>query len=95
MTAAVRTIQASPQAPILELMKGADLKVLHAVAEYMTDAIREAENAKRKTEDEYLAKKMAEVNIDPDIHDLVERLRLTPEEAADERTRWILGLDRK
>lgn len=95
MTAAVRTIQASPQAPILELMKGADLKVMHAVAEFMKDAIHEAENAKRKTEDEYLAKRMAEVNIDPDIEELVDWLRLTPEEATDERTRWILGIDNK
>ena len=68
---------------------------MYDVVEYMNDAIRKAEESKRKAEDEYLAKKMAEVNIDPDIHDLVERLRLTPEEAADERTRWILGLDRK
>ena len=95
MTAAAKTIQASPQAPILELMKGADLEVMHAVVEYMNDAIREAEEAKRKAEDEFLAKKLAEINIDPDIHELVERLRLTPEEAADERTRWILGLDRR
>ena len=95
MTAAVKTIQASPQAPILELMKGADLTVMHAVAEYMNDAIREAEQAKRKAEDEYLAKKMAEVNIDPDIEELVDWLRLTPEEATDERSRWILGIDKK
>ena len=95
MTAAARRIQASAFAPILDWTKGAEVDLMYDVVEYMNDAIRKAEESKRKAEDEYLAKKMAEVNIDPDIHDLVERLRLTPEEAADERTRWILGLDRK
>ena len=95
MTATARRIQASAFAPILDWTKGAEVDLMYDVVEYMNDAIRKAEESKRKAEDEYLAKKMAEVNIDPDIHDLVERLRLTPEEAADERTRWILGLDRK
>ena len=95
MTAVARRIQASAFAPILDWTKGAEVDLMYDVVEYMNDAIRKAEESKRKAEDEYLAKKMAEVNIDPDIHDLVERLRLTPEEAADERTRWILGLDRK
>lgn len=95
MTAAARTIKASPLAPYMELMRSVDVGVMHAVVEYMNDAIREVEEAKRKAEDEFLAKKLAEINVDPDIHELVERLRLTPEEAADERTRWILGLDRR
>lgn len=95
MTAALRTIQASPMAPIIDMVKGADLNVMHAVVEYMNEAIREAEEAKRKAEDEFLAKKMAEIEISPEIDELVDWLRLTPEEAADERTRWILGLDRK
>jgi hypothetical protein len=38
---------------------------------------------------------LAEIKVDPDIDELVDWLRLTPEETADERTRWILGLDRK
>lgn len=46
-------------------------------------------------EEEFLAKKMAEIEISPEIDELFDALRLTPEEAADERTRWILGLDRK
>lgn len=95
MTAALKTIQASPMAPIIDMVKGADLDVMHAVVEYMNEAIREAEEAKRKAEDEFLAKKMAEIEISPEIDELVDWLRLTPEEAADERTRWILGLDRK
>ena len=49
----------------------------------------------RKAEDEFLAKKMAEIEISPEINELFDALRLTPEEAADERTRWILGLDRR
>ena len=68
---------------------------MRAVVEYMNDAIREAEEAKRKAEDDFLAKKMSEVNIDPDIDELVDWLRLTPEEATDERTRWILGIEKK
>jgi len=82
-------------APIIDMVKGADLNVMHAVVDYMNEAIREAEEAKRKAEDEFLAKKMAEIEISPEIDELVDWLRLTPEEAADERTRWILGLDRK
>ena len=82
-------------APIIDMVKDADLNVMHAVVEYMNEAIREAEEAKRKAEDEFLAKKMAEIEISPEIDELVDWLRLTPEEAADERTRWILGLDRK
>ena len=93
MTAVARRIQASAFAPILDWTKEAELDLMHDVVEYMNDAIHEAEEAKRKAEDEYLARKMAEVNIDPDIEELVDWLRLTPEEAADERTRWILGLD--
>jgi len=82
-------------APIIDMVKGVDLSVMYAVVNYMNEAIREAEEAKRKAEDEFLAKKMAEIEISPEIDELVDWLRLTPEEAADERTRWILGLDRK
>ena len=60
-----------------------------------TNALLEAEEARRKAEDEYLAKKMAEIKIDPEVEELFDSLQLTPEEASDERTRWILGLDRK
>lgn len=95
MTATVRMIQASSMAPILEMTKGADVEVMRAVVEYMNDAIREAEEAKRKAEDEYLAKKMSEFSISPRIKKLIEQTRLTPSEAEDERTRHILGLDRR
>ena len=95
MTATVRTILASSMAPILEMTKGVDVEVMRAVVEYMNDAIREAEEAKRKTEDEFLAKKMAEISISPRIKKLIEQTRLSPREAEDERTRYILGLDRR
>ncbi len=95
MTAAARTIQASPLAPYMELMKSVDVGVMHAVVDYMNDAIREAEEAKRKEEDEFLARKLAEINVSPRIHELIEKTRLTAEEAEDERTRYILGLDRR
>jgi predicted HAD superfamily Cof-like phosphohydrolase len=61
---------------------------MHAAVEYLNEAIHQAE-------DEFLAKKMAENKISPEIDELVDWLRLTPEEAADERTRWILGFDSK
>ena len=95
MTAAARTIQASPLAPYMELMKSVDVGVMHAVVDFMNDAIREAEEAKRKDEDEFLARKLAEINVSPRIHELIEKTRLTAEEAEDERTRYILGLDRR
>ena len=95
MTATVRKIQASPFAPILEAAKGADPDVMYAVIEFLHESIREAEDTKRKAEDEFLAKKMAEMNISPRIKKLIEQTRLTPEEAKDERTRYILGLDRR
>ena len=71
MTTAARRIQASAFAPILDWTKGAEIALMHDVVEYMSDAIRKAEEAKRKAEDEYLEKKLAEINIDPDTHDLV------------------------
>ena len=79
----------------MELMKSVDVGVMHAVVDYMNDAIREAEEAKRKEEDEFLARKLAEINVSPRIHELIEKTRLTAEEAEDERTRYILGLDRR
>ena len=95
MTLAARTIQASPLAPYMGLMRSVDINVMYAVVDFMNESIREAEEAKRKAEDEFLAKKMAEIEISPRIKELVELTRLTAEEAADERTRYILGLDRR
>lgn len=60
MTTAAETIQSSPLAPYMELMKSVDVNVMHAVVEYLNETIREIEEAKRKDEDEYLAKKMEE-----------------------------------
>ena len=95
MTAAARTIKASPMAPIIDMVKDVDIDVMHAAVEYLNEAIHQAEEAQHKAENEFLAKKMAENKISPEIDELVDWLRLTPEEAADERTRWILGFDSK
>lgn len=95
MNTAVRTIQDTPMAPYAGMMKSMEPSDMQAVILFLQDAMREAEETERKADDEFLAKKLAEIKIDPDIDELVDWLRLTPEEAADERTRWILGLDRK
>ena len=95
MTIAAKTIQASPLAPYMGLMRSVDISVKQAVVDFMIESIREAEETKRKAEDDFLAKKMAEIEISPEIHELFEKLRLTPEEAQDERTRYILGMDKR
>lgn len=95
MTIAARTIQASPLAPYMGLLRSVDINVMHAVVDFMNESIREAEDAKRKAEDKFLAKKMAEIEISPEINELFDKLRLTSEEVQDERTRYILGLDRR
>lgn len=61
MTIAARTIQSSPLAPYRDLMRSVDISVKHALVEYMNESIREAEEDKRKAEDEFLAKKIAEM----------------------------------
>lgn len=76
-------------------MRSVDISVKHALVEYMNESIREAEEDKRKAEDEFLAKKIAEMKISPRISKLIDETRLMPEEAQDERTRHILGLDRR
>lgn len=93
LTTATRKLQSTPMAPYMEIIKNMDLNDLHIVVEFLNEAIREAEEAKRKAEDEFLAKKMAEIEVSPRIKKLIEDTRLTPEEAEDERTRYILGLD--
>ena len=95
MTIAARTIQSSPLAPYMDLMRSVYISVKHALVEYMNESIREAEEDKRKAEDEFLAKKIAEMKISPRISKLIDETRLMPEEAQDERTRHILGLDRR
>jgi hypothetical protein len=82
-------------APYVGVMKSMNIDDMHIVVEFMMNALREAEEAKRKAEDEYLAKKMAEIKIDPEVDELFDALQLTPEETSDERTRWILGFDSK
>ena len=72
-----------------------DVSDMHALVDYMNEVIRETEEAKRIADDEFLAKKMAEITISPRISKLISDTRITPEEASDERTRHILGLDRR
>ena len=86
MTAAAKTIQASPLAPYMELMKSVDVGVMHAVVEFMNDAIREAEEAKRKAEDEFLAKKLAEYKASIGGKWLFEPLPQAPE--WDKQSAW-------
>ena len=81
-------------APYMDVMRSLDINDMHLVVEFMNETIREAEEAKRRTDDEFLAMKMAEIEISPRIAKLIEDTRLTVEEAKDERTRYILGLDK-
>ena len=94
MTATARKLQSTPMAPYMDVMRSLDVNDMHLVVEFMNETIREAEEAKRKADDDFLAKKMAEIEISPRIAKLIEDTRLTAEEANDERTRYILGLDR-
>ena len=94
MTATVRKIQASPFAPILEATKGADPDIMYAVIEFLQESIREAEEAKRKVEDEFLAK--AESKMGNGLSESFLKLRgcisFTPEEiASDDRLAYILN----
>lgn len=95
MTTLAHRVSETPMAPYMGIMQGMNINDINVVIEFLKETVRKAEEAKRKAEDEFLAKKMAEIEISPEIDELFDALRLTPEEAADERTRWILGLDRK
>ena len=94
MTATARKLQSTPMAPYMDVMRSLDVNDMHLVVEFMNETIREAEEAKRRADDDFLAKKMAEIEISPRIAKLIEDTRLTAEQAKDERTRYILGLDR-
>ena len=94
MTAIIRKIQASPFAPILEVTKGADPEIVHAVIEFLQESIRETEETKRKAEDAFLAK--AEGEIGNGLPESFLKLRgcvsFTPEEiASDDRLAYILS----
>ncbi|MBO7628553.1 MAG: hypothetical protein J6S87_01215 [Bacteroidales bacterium] len=95
MTTLAHRVSETPMAPYLGIMRGMNINDINAVIEFLKETVREAEESRRKADDEFLAKKMAEIEISPEVIELFDALRLTPEEAADERTRWILGLDRK
>lgn len=94
MSTATRTIQDTPMAPYAALMKSMKPDDMQTVLLFLQDAITEAEQAKRKAEDEFLARKMAEIKVSPRIKTLISQTRLSPDEAADERTRYILGIDK-
>ena len=81
----------APYAGLMKSMKPDDMKT---VLLFLQDAITEAEQAKRKAEDEFLARKMAEIKVSPRIKTLISQTRLSPDEADDERTRYILGIDK-
>lgn len=91
MTAAARRVQATPMAPYIDVMRSMNVSDMNAVVDFLYEAMREAEDAKRKADNEFLAQKMAEVGISSEVEELFDRLQLTREEAADERTRYILG----
>lgn len=95
MNTAGRTIQSTPMAPYAGLMKSMQPDDMQTVILFLQDALREAEETRRKAEDEFLAKKMAELKISPRIKKLIEKTRLSPDEAADERTRYILGIEKR
>ena len=94
MTATARRLQSTPMAPYMDVMRSLDVNDMHLVVDFMNETIREAEEAKRRADDEFLARKMVEIEISPRIAKLIEDTRLTTEEAKDERTRYILGLDK-
>ena len=95
MTATARRLQCTPMAPYMDVMRSLDVNDMHLVVEFMNETIREAEEAKRRADDDFLAKKMAEIEISPRIAKLIDGLSLTESEMQDERTRYILGLDRR
>lgn len=95
MTTLAHRVSETPMAPYMGIMRGMNINDINVVIEFLKETVREAEESKRKADDEFLAKKMAEIEISPEVDELFDALRLTPQEAADERTRWILGLDRK
>lgn len=68
---------------------------IDAIMDFLIEAKREAEDAKRQAEDEFLAKKMAEIKISPRIQKLIAETRLSSSDTEDERTRYILGIDKR
>ena len=81
MSTLAQRISETPMAPYIDVMKSMTVSDMNVVVDFLNEAIRESEEAKRKADDEFLARKMAEINISPETHELFEWLRLTPEEA--------------
>ena len=82
-------------APYLGVMKSMNVSDIDAIMDFLIEAKREAEDAKRQAEDEFLAKKMAEIKISPRIQKLIAETRLSSSDTEDERTRYILGIDKR
>ncbi len=78
MTATARRLQSTPMAPYMDVMRSLDVNDMHLVVEFMNETIREAEEAKRRADVEFLAKKMA-----------VDRTDITSREAFDD---WSYSL---
>jgi hypothetical protein len=95
MTAVTRRAQSTPMAPYLGVMKSMNVSDIDATMDFLIEAKREAEDAKRQAEDEFLAKKMAEIKISPRIQKLIAETRLSSSDTEDERTRYILGIDKR
>ena len=59
MTLATRRVQSTPMAPYIDVMRSMDVNDMNAVVEFLQESMREAEENKRKADDEFLAQKMA------------------------------------
>ena len=81
MTTLAHRVSETPMAPYMGIMRGMNINDINVVIEFLKETVREAEESKRKADDEFLAKKMAEIEISPEVNELFDALRLTPEEA--------------
>ena len=94
MTAATSRVQSTPMAPYIGLMRGMKVSDMYIVVDFLKEAIREAEDAKRKAEDAILAEKMAhsENKLPAAFLKLRGSVSFSPEEiASDDRLDYILG----
>ena len=91
MTALAQRVSTTPMAPYIGVMQSMDINDMNIVIDFLMESVHLAEEKKRNADDEKLAKIIAKANISPETHELVESLRLSPEEASDVRTRYILG----
>ena len=64
MTTAAKKLQSTPMAPYMNVMKNLNIEEMHIVVEFMNETIHEVEEAKRKAEDEFLERKIAELGVE-------------------------------